>query len=1096
MRILAPHFQLPLCSLLLFSLPGLGGRSRAEEEAAAPSFLHEGFELGVSENWTSGGDVALAKDEKFGGAQSILLSRTRETFDTETFLLTESYPVKPGRVEASGAFKADLESPDSSFNAAVDVEVLDADGKVVETLAVASIFGKSNWTPLKKQLVLPEVAAKARFRIKLNKATGRFWADNLNLAAVVGTSVAESPIKKVVIKTKVTGNLFYPGKPEAFEISVQTAKELPPEKRTISAWVTDYWGAEQTKSVKYPLEPKGTVDGLQEYTARIELSGFEPELGKYYEFRTMVSGGEGDPVREGSAFAFLPVAPAKAYSWKEIPFSSRNWDNRMPHYIELTDRLGIRLVGVWGMWEAKPPHTPSAPAFDEVQRLGLTMLTRTPIILIEHHQRGYQAYTDDALRNGVAPFFEKFGQDGDIVITLGNEPQSSGPTVARNVALYKLMYEQIKKVSPKTFVVGTSVGPAEEYFKLGFQKYSDAVDFHTYEDSKGMQQTFEKYKELFAKYGGEQPIWATELGLNAQGLSRRVIAAELIKKFSWFFRFGGANASWFAISYPDRQGKLRGSAEDAFNVFDGLYGNFSPRLDAIAYYNVVNGICIKKFSDYRTYDKDLHAFLFVDKNGDNLQVLWKDHGAKDVRVLVAGAKAVRVTRLDGTLADLAPEADGVSLRVTEDPILLTYRGSQNKLANETGAPAVTVLDSPSTITRGETATLALGLNGLAAKDLKVSLPPDWRATPPEEKDGRVNIAITAPADTDARYVPIRVASRTSDLDLIVPVQGQIAAEMRPSLTEDGRPAVELMLKNRNAGSETVNWRLSFLQEVPVKAGLYTVTSGRPSSAYFAEASEGKVSLEPKSEASVKVPLAGYDEITPYKIRAVVTDQSGRALTKERYFGGFVSVPKVNEPLKLDGTLNDAAWQRAKPRFIDRAEQFRNLGETNGWTGPDDLSGEVRFLWDEKYLYVGVVVKDDIFRNEAESSAIWSGDGLQFLIDPARSQSEKPGKYDYAIGVGKAGPAAWCYLTADGKAPAGEVKEIVISQTPGKDGGRTYELAIPWERLAPFQPARGANLGMAVILNEDDAPKRDGFMTWFGDIQSKEVDAVGDLILGE
>jgi hypothetical protein len=314
--------------------------------------------------------------------------------------------------------------------------------------------------------------------------------------------------------------------------------------------------------------------------------------------------------------------------------------------------------------------------------------------------------------------------------------------------------------------------------------------------------------------------------------------------------------------------------------------------------------------------------------------------------------------------------------------------------------------------------------------------------------------------------------------------------------EDGRPAVQILLKNRNAQPEPVSWRLSLLQEVPVKAGLYTLTMARPASAYFGEASEGKVTLEPNSEALVQIPLAGSDPIIPYKIRAVVTDQSGRALTTERFFGGFVSVPKAGEPVKLDGSLDDPAWQRATPRKLDRAEQVRHLGATSKWSGPEDLSGEVRFLWDDKYLYVGAQVKDDVFRNEADGSAIWSGDGLQFLIDPARSQSEKPGKYDYAIGVGKSGPVAWCYLTADGKAPAGEVKEILVSVTPGKNGDRTYELAIPWERLAPFQPAKGANLGMAVILNEDDAPKRDGFMTWFGDIQSKEVDAVGDLILGE
>ena len=51
------------------------------------------------------------------------------------------------------------------------------------------------------------------------------------------------------------------------------------------------------------------------------------------------------------------------------------------------------------------------------------------------------------------------------------------------------------------------------------------------------------------------------------------------------------------------------------------------------------------------------------------------------------------------------------------------------------------------------------------------------------------------------------------------------------------------------------------------------------------------------------------------------------------------------------------------------------------------------------------------------------------------------------------------------------------------------------RLLPFKPGAGANLGLAMALNEDDGPGRDGFMAWFGDIQAKEVSPVADLILG-
>jgi len=50
------------------------------------------------------------------------------------------------------------------------------------------------------------------------------------------------------------------------------------------------------------------------------------------------------------------------------------------------------------------------------------------------------------------------------------------------------------------------------------------------------------------------------------------------------------------------------------------------------------------------------------------------------------------------------------------------------------------------------------------------------------------------------------------------------------------------------------------------------------------------------------------------------------------------------------------------------------------------------------------------------------------------------------------------------------------------------------RLAPFKPVPGGNLGMAVIINEDDGKGRDSFMSWFGCPHSKQLGMNGDLIL--
>jgi hypothetical protein len=107
-----------------------------------------------------------------------------------------------------------------------------------------------------------------------------------------------------------------------------------------------------------------------------------------------------------------------------------------------------------------------------------------------------------------------------------------------------------------------------------------------------------------------------------------------------------------------------------------------------------------------------------------------------------------------------------------------------------------------------------------------------------------------------------------------------------------------------------------------------------------------------------------------------------------------------------------------------------------------------------------------------------------------------GQYDYAMAVGSKGPQAFCSLTADAGAPNGLAKDIIVSyqRHDEKTGNITYELAIPWSRVAPFKPGVGADLGLTMILNEDDGNGRKSFMTWFGNAHSKQVDGVGDLIL--
>ncbi len=292
-----------------------------------------------------------------------------------------------------------------------------------------------------------------------------------------------------------------------------------------------------------------------------------------------------------------------------------------------------------------------------------------------------------------------------LIVSLGNEPHGTGERVRANVEAYRIVYQAIKQADPTIIVIATSVEPNEEYFRAGYGKWCDAYDFHVYESHNDVRKAIEAYRGLMKKYEVVKPIWSTELGLNSQGLPRHDVAVELIKKFSTFFAAGGTSASWFGILYPDPEAKIFGSSGDAHNVFDCRYSRYSPRLDAIAYYNMVNAIAIKKFVSERQYSDGIRGFLFADRDNRHLQVLWKDKGRQDVFVPLPGAKEVRLIEIDGLQVILDAASEGLTVTVSEEPILLLYDGGASSLALELGKPAASLLAAPSAVSRRDGARL-------------------------------------------------------------------------------------------------------------------------------------------------------------------------------------------------------------------------------------------------------------------------------------------------------------------------------------------------------------------------------------------------------
>jgi hypothetical protein len=706
--------------------------------------------------WTAVGDVAVDAKTAFKGAGSLVLARTLEAIEKPCSAVSPSFKVAPGQWLVRLACKSDLKSSDDSYNGVVTLECLDDAGKVIEGFPVAELFGQRDWQEVSKRIEVPKGVASARFRIQLNKSHGRFWVDELSAAYIGPAARKDDRISRVLFSTAQLGNLLFPDDPRRVTVTVEAIKPLRDDQRVLTYEVRDYWGAEQTRPATIALPRPEKKGNRYVYEAGIDLGGEPLETGRYYELHASLPREGGEPFRNYTSFAILPPAVTKRFKPEEVPFTSRAWDNRNAEYIRLSDRLGIRVCGIWGGWSSKP-YAAEAPGLDLCKELGMGWLTGTPIHTIE---QGKEDYDEKALRQGVRNLIEKYGKARPMIIDLGNEPHGKGEVVRANVEAYRVVYEEIKKVDPNIVVVATAVEPNEEYFKAGYGKWCDVYDFHIYESAEDVRRTVDEYRALMKKYGQEKPLWSTELGLNSQGETRHGVAVELTKKFTTFFAAGGVNVSWFGLLYPDPEGKLQGTSGDSHNVFDCRYNRYCPRLDAIAYYNAVNAIAVKKFFEEKTYPGGVHAFLFRDADRGCLQVLWKDRGRQDVSVPLAGVREVEVIRVDGSRRALQAAGTGVTLTVGEDPLLLQYTGEAG-LAPALDEPVAALVSPPSSAPRAKAATLTVSLADGKGDDVELIAPPFWavKKTVAGGDKPTVSFTLTPPESTAVRELDITIALR-------------------------------------------------------------------------------------------------------------------------------------------------------------------------------------------------------------------------------------------------------------------------------------------------------------------------------------------------
>ncbi|MBN8215103.1 MAG: hypothetical protein J0L75_00580 [Spirochaetes bacterium] len=150
-----------------------------------------------------------------------------------------------------------------------------------------------------------------------------------------------------------------------------------------------------------------------------------------------------------------------------------------------------------------------------------------------------------------------------------------------------------------------------------------------------------------------------------------------------------------------------------------------------------------------------------------------------------------------------------------------------------------------------------------------------------------------------------------------------------------------------------------------------------------------------------------------------------------------------------------------------------------WKDVANLEVEARFSWDDRFFYFAALVKDDVFFQEKQGASLFGGDSIQLAFDARNDGVENVSGYDdndHEFGMALCHNGATLVRYAGPKAlPMGPAVAGAKLQIVNRGKETFYQLALPWEALAPLYPAAGRRFGFNFIVNDNDGHGRKYWM---------------------
>lgn len=695
------------------------------------------------------------------------------------------------------------------------------------------------------------------------------------------------------------------------------------------------------------------------------------------------------------------------------------------------------------------------------------------------------SYTNQFYDNGATPYtdagragFANYGnaildQYGDQTrwVEVYNEfnapfgDRGEGPADSKPDYYYPLLkatYEKVKATHPDTKVVGPAISFVdlawmERLFQLGGLSYLDAVSVHyPGNPPERMAETLSGLKDLIRRYnnGQDKPIWVTENGWSTKvggddertqagyAVRAQVIALSRgVEKVYWYdFMNDGVDASCHECNF----GLVR-------NDTDPL-GKWTPKPSYASYAAMTRALSGARFERSEQLADGLHSHRFA-KGHKKTRVLWSTAGPQTVTVWTP--LPVTVTDMMGHTETYHPDKGRIVLSVAEDPLYLT-------------ASPLTLLTANSRY------TLAANSASVAGQPIPLTLTVDNTRLP--------RTPINAELQVGGASVNVKVApGKKATIPVNVPDQGANGRrDFVAKLVVDGKAVARLtthtdVLSNPfslNAkhvihdGADTLAVGITNLVQTAQQASRLSWRVGEAT---------GSVDLtEPipgGATHAVNIPTAG--QTAPgrhsYELRLSSAERPDLVYTGTLVLVDPAAIRSVPQrTITVDGVLDDLTGLPG----IDLATD--GVVKMNDYGGPDDLSGQFWFTWDDTNLYLSASLVDNAHAQPATNDGIWIGDSIQFAA-AAGLPGESVRYYEYGIALTSAGPQAFRWNSAG--PPVGPVTDVTLRVTRDESAHRTvYELAMPWRNLVPFQSSDRL-LSLSLLANDNDGDIRKGWIEW-------------------